>query len=334
MTMQYEQENINLGGAGGGANTFVVGPPGSGASFNSIQDAIDTAGEREIDNIASVLVLGGTYQENISLLRGVSVLGLGGAILEGSATFDLNTSPVDPQDTVSVIQNFIIEPPVGTPGIVITGANFQQVALNNLLVNVQGATAFEMSNTGTNGPNISSAIVNSCQFDSDSLRLDHSAGGLLLGNCALQGDPSMPGANIAGAFHAAQYCVFEGIVTIAAGSFADHSFCKYNTSLGPAIDVDGFLNVAQSALQAGSSPAIISSGATGSCGFVDLAWGSPAGIGFGPGVSTFSAGQAYVPSPPAAAAYATPPTSLEDAVDRIAIALATAVAPGGGIPPI
>lgn len=338
MTLQYDQPTINLGGSsGGGAGQYVVGQPGTGAPFNSIQAAIDAAGERDIDDVASVLVLGGGYAEDITMLRGVSVIGLGGAQINGSVTFDLNPG-VSPEDTFGVLQNFVIEPPLGTQGIIITGTNIQTVVLNSILVNCSGATVMELSNTGTSGPGpdpeTSICIMNQCQISADdsSLRLDQSAGGLIVSLTSFQGDPSATGALVSGGFLQADYCTFNGVIVVASSSFMTHSFCSYQSG-AEALDIDGFAQISNASISAGASPSIISSGASGSLGYADVVWAGP-DFGFGPGLFTFVGGQAYVPSPAASASFATPPTSMEDAIDRIAIALTSGVAAGAGIAPI
>lgn len=339
MTLQYEQPTINIGGSssGGGPGQFVVGQLGTGAPFTSIQAAIDAAGERDIDDIASVIVLGGGYAEDINMLRGVTVIGLGGAQINGSVTFDL-TPGILPEDTFSVLQNFVVEPPAGTQGIIITGVNLQTVILNSLLVNCSGATALEVSNTGTDGPGpdpeTSICIMNQCQIsvDDPSLRLLLTFGGLIASLTSFQGDPSSTGMSLLDGFLQAEYCTFSGLFSLATPAFTAHSFCRYESS-AEAFDIDGFAQLSNASITAGASPAIISSGGTGGLAYGDITWAGP-DFGFDPALFLILGGQAYVPSPAAAGGFLTTPTSMEDAIDRIVIALSTGVAVGGGIPPI
>lgn len=337
MTDSHNQPNINLATAdlSNTAFPFVVGPPGSGARFNRVQEAIDAAGERTIDDVANVIILGGRYEEEVRMRRAVTLLGVGGAqLVGGGLIIDLEPTPggaID--DTVTAIQNLIFDPDPGVDGIRFEGSNPQIAVLNNIQLTANGGNCLNISNTGVGATQPSALIGFGCQFNQDDgtgLVLSHTEGGALFAATEFsQADNADRAILYNGAFQLMRFCSIDGDVRIDGGSFAGHFFNSYGSDMQAVIDNDGFLFLAQAALQTDATPAIITSGATGVVIYTDIAY-LGGGRGFGPGytigVNLLATGQAYTPSAAAAGSYAgSPPTSLEEALDRIAAA--------GGVPP-
>ena len=95
----------------GSAATITVGPPGSSANYNSIQDAINNA-----NNGDTILVWNGTYNENVIVDKMVSIIGNGSAWCKVIA--DDNTS-----DVLHVTADY-----VNISGLNISGANDSDIA--------------------------------------------------------------------------------------------------------------------------------------------------------------------------------------------------------------
>lgn len=332
MTDSYNQSSINFAGRNlsNSPLQFIVGPEDTGAPFQSIQTAIDAAGDRTVESPANVLVLGGQYEEDVSLRRAVPIFGLGGAQILGNVRAELPLSG-PPEDNVTLIQNMIILPPSG-PAITVTGGDIQSVIMTNLIVDsVGGATAIDLDTTSPGNAILLSAsrigsdgglclnqtdgfvLADSCAFNSASSSdrsIDVSGGGQMLTGCRINGD------------------LFAGV----AASFLSYSFCSMASGGQPAITTDSFVSLEQCALQT-FGPIAVSG--TGALSYTDLAFNG-SGKTIDPGLAfVIDNGTAYQPFlPGAAAAWAPPiPTTQEEAIDRIAIALSTGVAPGGGIPP-
>lgn len=336
MTDSYNQNSINLAD-GSLSNTplrYLVGPPLSGAPYNSIQDAIDAAGDRTLQTIANVIVLGGQYNENVSMRRGVTVFGMGGAQIVGSVTFDLSGGAPLPEDNSSVLQNMIVEPSAGR-GIIVTGVNFQNVILSNVIVNSVGGAGLEMSNTGVSGGNTSVIICNGAQINaSGAPALDQSSGFVFVSDTSFARESNtLTSVSVIGGSHLIIQSRVEGDVLIGPGAgFAGYSYTAFGSDAQPAMVVNAFASIEQCSIQTNASPAV---SGTGAIVYTDLTY-LGGGRGLDPALAfSFDTGQAYQPFlPGAAAAWGPPaPNTIGDAIDRIVIALSTSVAPGGGIPP-
>lgn len=336
MTDSYNQGSINLAdnSLGNTPFEFLVGMPGSGAPFNSIQDAIDAAGDRTIETIANVIVLGGQYNEDVNMRRAVAVNGFGGAQIRGTVTFDLPAGTVPPDDNVGLFQNMLVEPPSGT-GIVVTGTDYQNVVINNILIDSINGGGIEFSNTGLFGGNGSALLCNSAQVNSNGFpALVQTAGfGFFSDTSFGREDSGFQAIDITGGGHVFVGSRINGDINVGAGAaFTNYSYVQISSNLQPAVTVDSFASLEQCTIQCNASPAITGTGGLVYTGLVYAGGGRGIDSGF---AFVADPGQAYQPFlPGAAAAWALPiPETLGEAVDRIAVALASAVAPGGGIPP-
>ena len=336
MTDSYNQNSINLAESSLG-NTpfqFLVGPPSSGAPFNSIQDAIDAAGDRTLQTIANVIVLGGQYVEDVSMRRGVTVFGIGGAQVVGTVTFNLSGGAPLPEDNSTVLQNMIIQPSAGR-GVVVTGPNFQNVVLSNVIINSVGGAGLEMSNAGIDGGNSSTVLCNGAQINANgAFALDQSSGFVFVSDTSFGRESNtLTSVSITGGAHILIQSRVDGDVLIGPGvGFAGYSYTAFGSDAQPAIIVNAFASIEQCSIQTNASPAI---SGTGAVVYTDLAY-LGGGRGLDPTLAfSFDTGQAYQPFlPGAAAAWGPPaPNTIGDAIDRIVIAMSTMVAPGGGIGP-
>lgn len=337
MTDSYNQESINLASKNlnNSGFQFLVGPPGSGAQFTSIQAAIDAAGDRTVENVANVIVLGGQYTENITMRRAVFVSGFPGVQIIGSVTFDIPIGTVDPDDNFGLMQNVVIQPPAGVTGIIVTGTDFQTVIIESLIVITDGAPCIDLSNSGTSGGNSSASTIFAGQFTSDGAStIVQSDGFAFLGSAQIaREDNTVNAISATGGGHIILNSRIEGDISIAAGTvFAQYGYTEIQSDLQPALVNDAFVFLEQCAVQSSASPPLTGTGAllyTGLCY-------SGGGIGIdGTFAFTVDPGQAYQPFlGGAAAAWAPPiPDTVGQAIDRIAVALSTSVAAGGGIPP-
>lgn len=130
---------------------YVVGPPGSGAEFNSIQAAIDAAvadGHNDADP-ATVRVLAGNYTEDVSMAAGIGVFGTAASVLIGTVTVDLvDQGSLD--TTVTVWRQVTIAPSAsGAPGIRATGTTAQQARFIECQVIPTDGDGVVVENTGS-----------------------------------------------------------------------------------------------------------------------------------------------------------------------------------------
>lgn len=104
---------VDLSGLRSVDNVLVVGTAGPGATYNTIQEALDAVpNNSSLVNPWTILILPGVYQENITLEKnGVWMVGLGGAVLQplvADATLLIQTS-VGSTPEYCKIQNLRIE---------------------------------------------------------------------------------------------------------------------------------------------------------------------------------------------------------------------------------
>ena len=90
-----------LAGIQGVSNVFVVGKGGTGATYTTIQSALDAIPASSSDTSPNViLVCSGVYQENLTISRnGVHLVGLGEAVLQSASESTPNT---DAADTITI----------------------------------------------------------------------------------------------------------------------------------------------------------------------------------------------------------------------------------------
>ena len=164
MTEQYAQTNINLGNIGD--SRFRVGPPGSGAPFSSIQAAIDVA-TLEGPSISEgnpivIQIEPGIYEEDITAGAGIALTSTFdlGVVIIGTITYNLDQEIIE--DNGTAIEGLIVEPPAGSPALLLTGTNNQNVLCFRCQFVSQGAPAVISDNTGSSFIDFSE-----CSFDFD-----------------------------------------------------------------------------------------------------------------------------------------------------------------------
>lgn len=145
-------------------NIYTVGLLGSGASFTSIQDAIDQAlldGHDGTDP-ANIIVEPGTYVEDVAMEAGIFVFGTSDAVLDGTVTVDL-TAQVDPEDTLCLWRQVTIAPTgAGIPGVRFTGVVFQQGRFIETIIDPADGDCFIADNTGLSGGATSLLAIVEC----------------------------------------------------------------------------------------------------------------------------------------------------------------------------
>jgi hypothetical protein len=176
-------------------DVFVVTPGGTLPYYSSIQSAINaatSAGERTAADPAVVLVLPGSYTENVTLKKHVMVIGwdrLGDyeTILNGGVTCNLTLEGGVRDLTCTVWRGISIFNPAGTPGINFTGTSSQKLLLHD--TSVEGSdTGLLMDNLFTAGTGTSQVLADRCRFRSTAagkLAVRVSSGALELQQCDL-----------------------------------------------------------------------------------------------------------------------------------------------------
>lgn len=334
------QPNGPLGGAplnfpaGASGLTFVVGPPGSGAPFSSIQAAIDSAasGGAGIDAPAVVIVLPGLYVEDVTMAAGVTVFGFAArlTVVNGSVTFDLPAG-TPPEQNFSGLIAVTVRARAGQNAVEFLGANYQTAIMRNCQVFPNGASAVVVNNTGTNGGDPSFLATATSLVEDDlgtsPLLIDVTAGLLIgtLGNFTGRGN--VVGLDV-GAAGGVQLLTTNVSVPIRVAGFLLAS----NTDQAEAAGLPGLeiLAGAQAFWLFGSigsdqTPAI---DGAGSFGYGPFAY-TGSGTGIAPTLTVLGGTpvqgaetliyEAAVPGNWAGA----PPTRVQDAIDRMAALLFT-----------
>lgn len=158
-------------GLGHGPSLYIVGKAGSNAPFSSIQAAINQAitdnggAERTTTNPAVVLVLPGTYTENVTLKKHVHVVAQNGGlnvfstILAGTITCNLVLEGAGKLSTFVYWDGVTVQGAPASPAIYFTGTNNQKLFLRNM--NFGGSqNCLLMDNTGIS---VSGASQVQCQ---------------------------------------------------------------------------------------------------------------------------------------------------------------------------
>lgn len=337
MTEQYAQTNINLGNIGDAR--FKVGPPGSGAPFSSIQAAIDVA-SLEAPSISEgnpivIQIAPGIYEEDITAGAGIALVSTFdlGVVVVGTITFNLDQPIVT--DNGAAIEGLAIEPPPGSPALIFTGPNNQGIICFRCQFVAQGAPAVISDNTGGSFIDFSEC---SFEFDSSGSAIQETGGGFI----------SMSDVEFFGASNVESINIDNSLIRIADSSIE-----------GAIVLVDGFCQLNRSSISSNGIPALrlttpasnasviygeISSFGTGGLladgvGFVSTS--SVAGGGgipttsFDPALTVFrilsnNAENTQYDDATAGAWLAPAPNNVNDAINRIADALATEI--GGPIP--
>ncbi|MBU6287588.1 MAG: hypothetical protein KGS10_05445 [Chloroflexi bacterium] len=144
---------------------YTVGPAGSGAAYTTIQSAVDAVNAAGIN--AAVVVYWGTYTENITLKKGVTIFGQGGVdrpnvTINGQITVDIGTVGGARTSHLAGIANVLINAPNGGYGVRFTGSNAQELRMTNVYV-YGGASGsrvcFRADNTGFDGTLVSLVVL-------------------------------------------------------------------------------------------------------------------------------------------------------------------------------
>ena len=157
-------------------DTYVVVPGGLPPYYSSIQSAINAAvsgGERTDADPALVIVLPGSYVEDVTLKKHVAVYGfdrLGdyNTIVRGQVTCNLVLEGGVRELTFVTWSGIAIFPPAGkTAGVYVTGLNSQKLILHH--TSIEGSVpALLVDNSFSAGVGTSQVLADRCRFRSTS----------------------------------------------------------------------------------------------------------------------------------------------------------------------
>jgi len=337
MTDQYAQTSINLGSVGD--SRFRVGPPGSGAPFSSIQAAIDVAALESPSisegNPIVIQIEPGIYEEDVAAGAGIALLSTFdlAVVVVGTITFDLSQEVV--LDNGAAIEGLIVEPPAGSPALILTGSNNQNVLCFRCQFAAQGAPVVISNNTSGSFVDFSEC---SFDFDGGGSAIQETGGGFIsLSDVEIFGPPNVESINIDNSLIRIVDSSIEGSIAL----------------------VDGFCQIERSSISSSGAPPIriTTPGSNATVVYGALSsFGTGGVLADGVGVLSLSSVVSSVDAPtssfdPAltvfrvlengaeniqyddmtAAAWSAPaPTNVNEAINRIANALSAEI--GGPIP--
>lgn len=338
MTMQYQQPNINIAN-GALFSRFTVGPVGSGAPFTSIQAAIDAA-VLEAPSITQgtpivISITPGIYEEDITAGAGIAMVATFelGVIIRGTITYNLDQVIV--ADNGAALQGIQMEPPPGSPALIFTGPNNQNVLCFTCGFTVQGATAIILDNTGSSFIDFSECNI---EYDATGSAIDMTAGGVLqMTDTDVNGPASTPSINIENSFALIIDSNIDGAVVLT-DSFALINRSDLESSGVPPLrltNAGAGAELEYCTLRSFGTGGVLVDGAG------TLSFSAIAGIGgtpttsFDPGLTLFpilsNSAENLQYNDGTAGAWAAPaPTDVNAAIDRMATALSIEI--GGPIP--
>jgi|GEM_PF-6622491 len=337
MTEQYAQTNINLGNVGD--SRFRVGPPGSGAPFSSIQAAIDVAA-LEAPSISQgepivIKIAPGIYEEDVTAGAGIALVSTFdlAVVIVGTITFNLDQAIVP--DNGAAIEGLIVEPPAGSPALIFTGPNNQNIICFRCQFVSQGSPAVISDNTGSSFIDFSEC---SFDFDATGSAIQETGGGFIsMADVEMFGPPNVESISVDNSLIRIADSSIEGSISLTDG------FCQVIRS---SVSSDGVpplrLNtpgsnatVVYGTLSSFGTGGVLADG-VGSVSTSSVAGGggTPA-TSFDPALSVFrileNNAENLQYDDTTAAAWGVPsPNNVNEAIDRIANALAAEI--GGPIP--
>lgn len=338
MTEQYAQTNINLGNVGDAR--FRVGPPGSGAPFSSIQAAIDVAA-LEAPSISDgspivIQIAPGIYEEDVTAGAGIALVSTFdlGVVVVGTITFDLNQAIV--ADNGAAIEGLVVEPPPGSPALIFTGTSNQGILCFRSQFVSQGATPVVFSdNSGGSFIDFSEC---SFEFDNAGSAIQEVGGTFIsMSDVEFFGPSNVESINIENSFIRIVDSSIEGSIVVT-DSFCQLIRSSVSATGAPPLRITTPASSAQviyGALSSFGAGGVLADG-VGFLSFssvvnnVDVPSSS-----FDPALTLFripenGAGNVQYEDLTAGAWAAPAPNNVNDAINRIAIALSVEI--GGPIP--
>lgn len=338
MTMQYQQPNINIAN-GALFSRFTVGPVGSGAPFTSIQAAIDAA-VLEAPSITQgtpivISITPGIYEEDITAGAGIAMVATFelGVVIRGTITYNLDQVIV--ADNGAALQGIQMEPPPGSPALVFTGPNNQNVLCFGCSFTAQGAPAIIDSNTGSSSLDFSECTI---EYDATGSALDMSDGGFFrMTDTDVFGPSGTPSINVEDSFIQILDSNIDGAIVLI-NAFALINRTDLESSGVPPLrltDAGAGAELEYCTLRSFGTGGVLVDGVG------TLSFSAIAGIGgapttsFDPGLTLFpilsNSAENLQYNDNTAGAWAAPaPVDVNDAIDRMATALSIEI--GGPIP--